>query len=190
MPRLLRRLGIPVLILSLLAAYAFLNGRPERRPVDAQGRRLFVADGDTIRVGSETIRLAGLDAVERAQFCLDAQGTSWSCGETASSALTDMLASGGLRCITVERDRYGRTVAHCSATGVADVGAAMVAAGWAIADRGGRYAAQEQQARAARRGIWVGTFDLPGVWRTRHNVLPRQHGQPAVQSAAPPPAQP
>jgi endonuclease YncB( thermonuclease family) len=30
------------------------------------------------------------------------------------------------------------------------------------------YAGQEAQARAARRGLWEGSFDAPWDWRARH----------------------
>ena len=48
-----------------------------------------------------------------------------------------------------------------------DIGAAMVRAGWALAYR--RYAkdyiADEQEAKAAKRGLWAGTFQTPEAWR-------------------------
>ncbi len=174
MPRLLRWSGVVLLILLLAAGWAMLGRRGEEgRLIDAAGRRVFVADGDTLRVGTETIRLAGLDAVERAQFCRDAQGINWSCGQTALSALEGVVAKGRLRCATIERDRYGRTVARCTVAQGEDVGAAMVAAGWAVAD-GSRYAASQKAAHDGRRGIWAGKFDVPRVWRDRHHVEPKR----------------
>lgn len=177
MGRLLRRVAIPVLILLLCVAYALSGrGHEDGRLIDAQGRRIFVADGDTLKIDAETIRLAGMDAVERAQFCTDAQGTAWSCGQAALTVLTEMVAKGGLRCVTIERDRYGRMVARCTVAGTGDLGAAMVAAGWAVAD-GGRYDALEKAARAAKRGIWAGGFEAPRFWRERHRVEPKRAGQ-------------
>lgn len=175
MGRLLRRAGVPVLLLLLLLAYALLSGRHEdRRLIDASGRRVFVADGDTLKIGGQVIRLAGIDAVERAQFCTDARGVGWSCGESALKALEAVVAKGDLRCAGLNRDSYGRIVARCTVAGEGDVSAAMVAGGWAVSDRGGRYAMQEQAARTARRGIWVGAFDAPAVWRVRHGVRPKR----------------
>lgn len=171
---LLRRGGVPLLILLVLLVWAGLGRREgEGRLVDAQGRRVFVADGDTLRIGEETIRLAGLDAVERAQFCFDAQGVSWSCGQTASAALSEIVAKGDLRCTTIERDHYGRTVARCTVAENVDVGAELVTAGLAVAD-GGHYAAQQAKALTGKRGIWAGRFEVPRLWRDRHHVEPKQ----------------
>ncbi|HEX7872700.1 MAG TPA: thermonuclease family protein [Sphingobium sp.] len=172
MRRSLRRIVVPVLILLLLAVLAWRGGgQGGGRLIDAEGRRIFVADGDTFKVWGETIRLAGMDAVERGQFCIDARGVSWSCGQSAREALEQVMAEGSLRCSTVEKDRYGRTVARCrGARG--DIAAAMVAQGWAVSD--GPYDTQETAAREAHRGIWAGTFEAPAVWRERNRVAPKQ----------------
>ncbi len=63
-------------------------------------------------------------------------------------------------------DRYGRVVATCF-VGVTDLGCWMVAHGWAVAYRrySDRYIADEQAARDAGAGIWVGTFIMPWNWR-------------------------
>ncbi|MET0241488.1 MAG: thermonuclease family protein [Sphingobium sp.] len=138
---------------------------------------MFVADGDTLRVGDETVRLAGMDAVERGQFCTDPRGITWTCGESARVALDEMVARGGLRCTRIERDRYRRTVARCSVRGVGDIGAAMVAAGWAISSEP-LYDAKEKDARSAKQGIWAGTFEAPKGWRAHNLIAPKVAGQP------------
>jgi endonuclease YncB( thermonuclease family) len=63
-------------------------------------------------------------------------------------------------------DRYGRIVAVCRA-GLNDLGAFMVANGWALAYRrySTAYVGPEGSAKAARRGIWRGTFTAPWDWR-------------------------
>lgn len=170
-----RWIGTGVLLLVLLGiGYALLSGRHERRLIDATGRRVVVADGDTLRIGTETVRLSGMDAVERAQFCTDAAGGAWSCGETAQRALEALVAKGGLRCLTRDRDAHGRAIARCSVAGVDDLGAAMVAAGWAVSDRGGRYFHEEEAAKAAKAGLWAGSFEVPAQWRARHGVAVRR----------------
>jgi hypothetical protein len=52
-----------------------------------------------------------------------------------------------------------------------DIGEAMVREGLAINLSGfgeGRYADAESEARAARRGIWRGSFEPPADWRKQH----------------------
>ncbi|HEX7854262.1 MAG TPA: thermonuclease family protein [Sphingobium sp.] len=172
MPRLLRRAAVPVLLLLLLALYAWHGGGQDGgRLIDAEGRRVLVADGDTFRIWGDTIRLAGIDAVERTQFCMDERGNAWSCGQSAREALEQLVAKGGLRCIAIEQDRYGRTVARCTGKD-GDIGAGMTSLGWAIST-GTAYTRQEQAARDAKRGIWAGTFEVPSVWRERNRIEPK-----------------
>jgi endonuclease YncB( thermonuclease family) len=45
----------------------------------------------------------------------------------------------------------------------------MVQQGWALAFRSTkRYRAQQDEAEAAKRGLWAGTFELPWEWRDEH----------------------
>ena len=45
----------------------------------------------------------------------------------------------------------------------------MVRQGWALAyGRAGSYRSYEQEAQAARRGLWAGNFVPPWEWRQRH----------------------
>jgi endonuclease YncB( thermonuclease family) len=47
----------------------------------------------------------------------------------------------------------------------------MVRSGWAVDFRRyskGAYADEEAQARAARRGLWAGEFEVPAQWRKTH----------------------
>ena len=73
-----------------------------------------------------------------------------------------------MTCEARATDRFGRTVAVCSAEAVPDLGEAMVRDGYAI-DLGGAagnpYASAEAEARDAKRGIWRGTFERPSDWR-------------------------
>lgn len=45
-----------------------------------------VIDGDTIKIGEQRIKLAGIDAVELHQKCLR-DGVEWNCGEGAKAWL-------------------------------------------------------------------------------------------------------
>jgi len=135
-----------------------------------------VADGDSIEVGGERVRLAGIDAPELHQSCGE-QGREWPCGQQARAALQKLVdegeargnaqegGEGGVSCRPVDEDRYGRSVAVCSLDG-RDLGAAMVQQGWAVATDG--YGSEEREARAAGRGIWAGPFERPADWRARH----------------------
>lgn len=125
------------------------------------------ADGDTLVIGGERLRLAAIDAPELGQACGDAAGRAWACGRWAREYLAGLLA-GPASCHGTVRDRYGRRVVHCSVAGQ-DLGAAMVAAGAARAylRYGQDYAGAERMARAAKRGIWAGSFVDPE--KVRHS---------------------
>jgi endonuclease YncB( thermonuclease family) len=126
-----------------------------------------VIDGDTLELHGQRIRLYGIDAFESAQRCVDTAGASVRCGRLSAMALDELVSGRTLRCTPVDRDRYDRIVARCRTLDTADLGAAMVAQGWAIAYRrfSQRYITQERAAEAARAGAWALAFDAPSDWR-------------------------
>jgi endonuclease YncB( thermonuclease family) len=123
-----------------------------------------IIDGDSLSVAGVEIRLFGIDAPELSQTCMRA-GEHWPCGRDAAAALRLAAAGREVTCRPRDKDRYGRVVAVCHAGGV-DLGAAMIKGGLAVAY--GAYAADEREARDARRGIWSSNFDTPAEWRARH----------------------
>lgn len=131
--------------------------------------RVSVIDGDTLEMRGERIRLWGVDAFESRQLCYRGSG-NYRCGQAAANALDVRLADRVVRCEPVGRpDRYGRTVARCVVDGQ-DVGAWLVGNGHALDYprlSQGRYAKEQIEARAARRGAWDGHFDEPWIWRAR-----------------------
>lgn len=110
-----------------------------------------VIDGDTIEIHGTRIRLSGIDAPEHDRHCGQV-----SVGQRAAQALDDLVQSRTVSCVADGTDRYGRTVALCTA-GNTDLARTMVIQGWArdwprYSHRA--YAGAEQTARAAHRGIW------------------------------------
>lgn len=124
-------------------------------------------DGDTIEVQGRRIRFSGIDAPESRQECTSASQL-YACGERATAALKNLIDGRAVECRQSGVDPYGRALADCSVSGQ-DIEAWMVAQGWAMAYRrySTAYVAEEDQARAARRGIWSGEFEAPWDWRHR-----------------------
>ena len=140
------------------------------RPRVSYGVRATVVDGDSLQVGGKRIRLDGIDAPELAQTCRNADGRAWPCGRAARARLAELTSGGDVSCTDKGRDRYGRTIATCSAGDFRDLGEALVREGYAINyDRyTSRYRAAQQRARRAHRGIWRGDFERPEDWRRQN----------------------
>jgi endonuclease YncB( thermonuclease family) len=130
--------------------------------------RASVTDGDTVVIHGTRIRLFGIDAPESAQSCEDAADQDYRCGQRAALALAERIGESPITCEPRDTDRYGRTVAVWR-KGPEDLNAWMVSQGHALAFRrySTDYVAIEGQARAAKRGIWAGTFEDPSDWRRR-----------------------
>lgn len=156
-----------VLVLGLvLLIEHYCSVKPEPFGPDA---KIVSIDGDSLRAGNgDEYRIFGIDAPELHQACEEANGSEWLCGRAAKVKLTKLIAGGNVTCAVKNTDRYGRSVAVCSAAGVPDLGEAMVREGYAIdlgPKFGNPYADAEREARDAKRGIWRGSFERPSEWR-------------------------
>ncbi|TVR96506.1 MAG: thermonuclease family protein [Rhodospirillales bacterium] len=138
-----------------------------------------VIDGDTLELHGTRIRLHGIDAPESAQLCIDTRGEPWRCGQRAALALSERIGRASVTCRHTDTDRYERMIAVCYKQGE-DLNGWMVAAGWAVAYRrySHDYVGLEDDARAAKRGIWSSRFVMPWDWRRGERIQPRpvQHG--------------
>lgn len=152
-----------VMTLAAIAAIAVATSWLRPVPPPLTGHAAAV-DGDTLRLAATRIRLTGLDAPELDQTC-STGGRQWNCGSEARAFLAALVDRRTTNCDPSGRDRYGRVLAKCRVDGD-DLGAAIVAAGWAVTDFD--YGVEEATARAARRGIWAGDFATPAEWRRSH----------------------
>ena len=127
-----------------------------------------VADGDTIKIDTQRIRLEGIDAPETDQVCLDAKGQPWTCGIAARDSLSSHIAGRTVSCTARGEDRYGRMLATCSVGGD-NLNALMVREGLALdyAKYSREYIREEDFAREQQKGMWVGAFIAPWDWRHR-----------------------
>lgn len=147
---------------AVAALLLVLSGAP------SSAATVGVIDGDTLSIGSERVRLWGIDAPEMSQTCYR-HDVAFECGRAARQALLQIIRGRDVTCTPVARDRYGRTVASCRAAGD-DLGSEMARAGWALdyaRYSGRRYAADQTAAQQAHRGLWAPgvTFIEPWDWR-------------------------
>ncbi|WP_026793143.1 thermonuclease family protein [Pleomorphomonas oryzae] len=127
-------------------------------------------DGDTIDIHGTRVRLDGVDAPESRQTCWDATGRTYRCGQVSANALDKFLsASQPIKCRPTGRS-YERVVAICQRADGTEVNRWLVANGYAIdwpKYSRGRYAGDQNRARAGRLGVWAGRFEMPCAFRGR-----------------------
>ena len=159
-----------VLIAMLLAsAGADLSRAVEIEPYRA--RVVSVTDGDTVKVLDEQhhqhkVRLQGIDAPEKAQPF----------GQRSRASLAAMVLQKDVWVDTHKHDRYGREVGRLLLDDV-DVDLEQVRRGMAwhykayareqTPEQRQSYAASEEQAREAQRGLWADPHPV-APWDFRH----------------------
>lgn len=173
-----RRLRGPIVAVAGALIVAALSGlglpadlmgsAPREQDWSALAAEVRIVDGDTLRLGDRTLRLAQIDAPERGQVCADGGGRTFDCGAAAAEALSRLVNGRSVLCRVQGRDRFGRGLGICSAGG-AELNSGLVAAGWAIThgDEPGMLAV-EVAARLSGRGLWAGSFTRPEEWRRRN----------------------
>ncbi len=161
-------------IAALTLAYSRCSNITETlAPTDIA--KIYALDGDSFRMfdgeGWREIRLKAIDAPEYQQNCEDKSGRAWHCGKHARATLQAMLLQRGLTCAAGSQDRFGRSIATCRNSHIADIAAAQVVAGMAVTQEFNStrpYGKEEDSARNQRRGIWQGNFIHPRAWRDTH----------------------
>jgi endonuclease YncB( thermonuclease family) len=130
------------------------------RPCAAQS----ITDGDTLKQGGLTSRVWGIDAPELSQTCPD----GWPAGRVAATRLQPLTTGRPVACQEKDRDRYGRTVAICRASGE-DLGAILVREGlaWAFVRYSSGYVGDERQAKANDLGVHTHQCIPAWEWRTQ-----------------------
>jgi hypothetical protein len=140
-------------------------------------------------VGDKEVRLFGIDAPEFDQSCTK-DGMGWSCGAAAADKLSQLVTGKRVVCSSVGTDEYQRVLGRCM-VGTTDINRAMVASGHAVAYRrySSDYVSAEESAKANKRGLWAGTFQMPSDFRHAGDAsvpvrksAPRRSGPKAVSS--------
>lgn len=152
-----------------LAAMLVFAGSPAAQTVSGIGR---AKDGDSLMVGNTEVRLFGIDAPEFDQTCTRG-GQSWSCGSVAADQLMRLVTGKDVRCSSMGLDQHGRTLGRCM-VGTTDVNRTMVSTGYAVAYRhySADYVSAEESAKAYKRGLWAGTFEMPDQYRHDGGATP------------------
>jgi micrococcal nuclease len=169
---------LPFLAIILIASLA--NSATIKPEKQWQGTVTHVTDGDTLWVqpkdpaiqGSRPrkIRIEGIDAPESCQLY----------GRQSTLALKQLVLQQSVTVKTSRLDDYGRDVAKITVDKM-DVGAWLVSQGhaWSYHYRhsAGPYAAQEQIAQLAHRGLFADASAIqPGMFRRAHGSCYKPRG--------------
>jgi endonuclease YncB( thermonuclease family) len=155
----------------VLARCDYQQARADPTPIPKRRVELLgtvrVVDGDTIIVGSQHIRLWGIDAPELLQTCPD----GFRAGKLAAEYLTMMVTGTTVDCQNMGIDKYSRIIGRCRTghpTG-GDLGSVLVESGyaWAYRQYSLDYAAIEDEARRNRRGVWAHNCIPAWDWRRK-----------------------
>ena len=154
--------------LAALGALASAASAQEGRILTGMAR---VIDSDKIQIDGQTIRLFGIDAMERDQACRAGQ-QRMDCWGNAVRALQTMVDPEETTCREMSQGRFSTIYGVCK-TGGRDLSEFLVRSGWALAftPQSEDYVAAEAAAKEEKLGVWQGRFRKP--WDHR-----RDQGRP------------
>ena len=160
----LRRLWDWLLTFAILGLLILLAARLDRTETRSLAGRVTVNDGDSITLGTERIRLRGIDAPEFDQHCRK-DGADYPCGRRARDALVKLdrrpaglvLRLGARQIRPAARDMHRRRRRTQPAPGRGGLGGRL----WSIRS-------EEEAARDKGAGLWAGSFERPRDWREMH----------------------
>lgn len=117
-------------------------------------------------IGGRYVRLFGVDAPDTDQVCSNATGSSYNCGEEAASWVRNWIDQNPIDCYILKVEPNGQDLATC-VWGEYDIGAALVGAGWGVANtrETSIYQPYEVKAQSESSGLWQGSFYAPEDWR-------------------------
>lgn len=160
------------LLLAFVAPAAAQNaagrGKSPNIPNFKIAGKATAIEGDFLMVDGKTVRLMGVDAPDPGQRCKNKYGSEYDCFAIATAVLRNLVENDDVECVIADKDRNSQNQGECKVRGV-DLGAAMVARGWAFAYRSltPAYASAEAYAQTNRFGMWAGKVEKPWAWRSR-----------------------
>lgn len=144
------------------------KGKVASTPNEALKGRAVAVEGDLLTVNGTPVRLMGIDAPDPGQKCRNRYGHELDCFRIATAVLASLVKDEEVACTIAEKDRFGQKMGECRVRGV-DLGAAMVARGWAFSfsSLSPAYASSEAFAQSRHLGLWAGKVEKPWQWRSR-----------------------
>lgn len=150
-----------ILLLILLSAFSTCTAKEITSSTETP---IKVIDGDSLEIGSERIRLMGIDAPEYIQQCKDKKGKKYPCGIDSKNYLIKLIGDNPIVCKIHKKDQYERNLCTCYNQDQ-DINAAMVSSGHAITYLESPYKKEQKEAQQNKRGLWAGRFMQPRLFR-------------------------
>jgi endonuclease YncB( thermonuclease family) len=149
----MHRLSPAVAFVLTMALTAVSAMRHQSSAEDMLIGKVRVESGDTMKLGRQIVRLAGIDAPGPQDSCR-IYDVTWPCGRNAKIALLQMIAGREVACTPEGKaGKAGVVIATCQLDDQ-DIGEQMVRSGHARAR--GRYGNAQVEAQRNSRGIWGG----------------------------------
>ena len=125
---------------------------------------LKIVDGDSFEIGTERIRLMGVDAPEYNQSCKNNKKEKYSCGKATLDFLTELISDNEVKCKSHKKDKYNRHLSTCYVNDK-DINAELIKNGHAITYLESNYQKEEKFAKRHKLGLWGGKFMHPRLFR-------------------------
>lgn len=156
-----------------------LTGNHQQKQFDINALPSFtsavsIVTADTLNAQGYNVKLYGIAAPSLDQTCANRNGASYNCGQQAALWLSSWLTTNPITCRVMSEAEDGSMVAVCF-LGQYDIGAALVNAGWAVADtrEASIYVPYEENAQSQRNGLWQGKFYKPWDWQALQKRKPQ-----------------
>jgi endonuclease YncB( thermonuclease family) len=148
-------------LLLLCLAVLVLAGQGIPKALSASpNSSLTVIDGDTLELDGRPIDLAGIDAPELGQWCLDGSNL-YRCGLTAAFELNKLIELQPITCAPADT----QTAAYECRTPNTTLDVLLLEDGLVIATFGAQREMAEAKARNVPLGVWRGPLVEPSAWR-------------------------
>lgn len=156
--------AVPLLLALALPTNLF-GSAPTDRQWRAEAADIRIVDGETLALGEQVVRLAGMAAPMRGEICRRGDGETFDCGGASAAALMRLVTGRPVTCRITGRDAFGRGIGQCEAGGT-DLGRTLVSGGYAVAT-GSAMRNAEAAARQHGNGLWANRSGTPQDWRSR-----------------------
>ena len=154
---------IITLAICIFQAYTEVVAQSNNTITSSATAHIKIIDGDSLEIGSNRIRLIGIDAPEYNQYC-KRNNQKYDCGKESIKFLKKLISTNNITCNIHNKDKYDRFLCTCYINNI-DINAELVKNGHALSYIDSPYKKEEKEAKANKLGLWSGKFMHPHLFR-------------------------